>query len=152
MTRPALPTQQTGRGGMGKCLAVDQLWTFSFWLDIKAVSVVKHKCKLLYFTLTSFNMTVDNTEKDTSQLFKCPQCDYEGSKKPYLAQHIQNIHSEEIHHCQQCDFKTKGKWRLKIHVNSVHLKIKHSCSQCEYTASLRSSLRQHVESVHKKIR
>ena len=95
--------------------------------------------------MTAESSKPSGLEKDLSQKFMCPQCDYKGSQKRYVDGHLKMVHSKNImmYHCELCDFKAKEKKGLEIHVNSVHLKIKHPCPQCDFKASRLTSLVQH---------
>ena len=46
----------------------------------------------------------------------CQQCDYKGTSKSNLKQHMASFFEGECHPCQQCDYKATQKQNLKTDI------------------------------------
>ena len=63
--------------------------------------------------------------------FQCDLCDYRASSKPFLDDHVRQVHTlERPFKCDQCDFAASSKSTLKNH-KVVHVtERKYICSTC----------------------
>ena len=62
---------------------------------------------------------------DHEDVFKCPQCEFSGTQKVILDEHIKSAHSKVKYlKCEQCNFSSCGETELKEHIKIVHEKEK----------------------------
>lgn len=83
----------------------------------------------------------------------CNQCDYAGSCKPHLENHIRRKHCLPAYKCTLCPYAAQEKKQLYLHVNSVHYdNLMHVCLLCTFKTVRKENLNRHISTVHKKSR
>ena len=61
----------------------------------------------------------DDSYDETSENFKCQQCQYTCNVKNNLKKHVESEHKSS---CDKCDFITSNEMHLKLHVKACHNK------------------------------
>jgi uncharacterized C2H2 Zn-finger protein len=77
-------------------------------------------------------------------LHQCQKCPKAFRRRPYLLQHIRNIHENLEYPCQDCDKVFKSSDTLYYHKNTVHLKKLFKCKVCDKIYKNSTGLRTHT--------
>ena len=131
---------------------------------VKIHKVIQHKerqcpeCGETLLNKSALNLHLKNVhnvckEKKVKKTYKCPSCDYVGSKGN-LKIHDMTHHNITYIYCDQCDFKTKTKQSFNHHIKQNHdsSSKKHKCKYCDYESVRRDNVEEHQQSVHENVR
>ena len=79
-------------------------------------------------------------------IHSCSECDYRGSTKQNLNNHIQSHHRfQEVRTCSECPYTSKSKKTLKVHIESKHTAATFKCHQCSYSSPRNEYLKNHTK-------
>ena len=84
-----------------------------------------------------------------NERFFCDQCNASFISKSSLNKHIKTMHeTTEKYKCTECDFETRHKAHLQTHLNRIHLKQRYNCDVCSAEYSCRYNFSQHMLKKH----
>lgn len=120
-----------------------------------------YECDQEYSGWKNCTLHLWNTHKIDLDLYSCPLCDYKGSTKIKLRNHLK-IHSEDREYsCPDCERTFKQASQMRNH-RITHLdKEKHDiprwymqkhCDKCDKDFADAKCLKKHIQAVHSKLR
>ena len=89
---------------------------------------------------------------DKVQNFPCDKCDYRGTCRKVLKEHIKTKHEGVTFPCSECPFVSASTTTRNMHTRTKHRGLKFECSVCDKEFANPGSLRKHKLYTHEGIR
>lgn len=114
-----------------------------FHSDIK-ITCKFRGCKHFFHSQTQADAHFEQQHQkiQDNKKYQCSKCDYKGSFKHNLEEHILRIHGEKNQPCSKCSMRFRSSYALKKHLKSAHTSP-HQCQHCGDILHCTNNLRQH---------
>ena len=103
------------------------------------------KCPKCDFVGSKMNILERHKSMDTCFSFKCYLCDFKTSLKESLSQHHNDVHPlDKRFKCPNCDFENKRRYLFEEHLKS-DMCDKYACNTCDFKTSYQSKINLHLK-------